>query len=207
MAKRDKKAAKGQKTVVVFIVLIVVAALVLAGYYILMRNNKKGERSASLPRTEVGKLKAKDLELEYPGTPTEVVKLYWRLNKCLYNNSMGKKDFKELFQKQRMLYDDEFLEAEGNSYEEMEAAFKKDKAAFSKAKCLISSYIVDDDNQVKRGEVDGRECATLSVSILETVKSKSTKTYASFMCRKSEDGKWKILGWEQEKGSDSKEKE
>lgn len=207
MGKRDKKAGKGQKTAIVFIILIVVAALVLVGYYMLVRNNKKGEGSASLPRTEVGKLKAKDLELEYPGTPTEVVKLYWRLNKCLYNNSMRKKDFKELFQKQRMLYDDEFLEAEGNSYEEMEEAFQKDKAAFSKAKRLISSYIVDDDNQVKRGEVDGKECATLTVSILETKKSKSMKTYASFMCRKSEDGKWKILGWEQDKGSDSDVKE
>ena len=61
---------------------------------------------ASLPKTEVGKLLAKDLDLEYPGTPTEVVKLFWRINKCLYNTNMKEKDQKALFQQLRRLYDD-----------------------------------------------------------------------------------------------------
>ena len=60
---------------------------------------------ASLPKTEVGKLLAKDLDLEYPGTPNgEVVKLFWRINKCLYDTNMKEKDQKALFQQLRRLY-------------------------------------------------------------------------------------------------------
>lgn len=197
-----------RKIVVAFIIMIAAAALILAGYYMLDRKGLlAGDEAEALPKTEVGKLEAKDLELEYPSTPTEVVKLYWRFNKCMYNTSMKDKDFESLLKQLRLLYDDEFLAADGNSYEEMLSSFQEDKKAFNKANRVISSYTVDAESDVEYGAIDDRECASLTTSTLETInKSKNTQTYAKFMCRRDEDGKWKILGWEKTSASDTEEK-
>ena len=145
-----------------------------------------------------GIIEAKDLDLEYPGTPTEVVKLFWRINKCLYNTNMKEKDQKALFQQLRRLYDDEFLGQKGNSEEDMYQSLKKDIKKFDDSKNHISSYIVQEDDQVQYAEVKGKEEATLVASVLETSKkSKTTESYAKYICRKDSKEHWKILGWQQ----------
>lgn len=178
--------------------IVVVALIVLVGFYLLNQGKISFRRgSGSQAASEIMKLKEKDLEMKYPSTPPEVVKLYWRLNKCIYNNSMKEKDMEALLTQLRLLYDEEMLNEEGNSLEDMLERMKEDKKSFQKDKRTISSYMVDGDRAVEYSEVDGKECASLTSSVLEDVKSKKTKSYASFLCRKSEDGKWKILGWEQ----------
>jgi hypothetical protein len=186
-----------KKIVTVVVILLVIAAAVFGAYSILNRNTSSHEETEELPKTEIGKLKAKDLELKYPGTPTEVVKLYWRFNQCIYNTSMKEDDLEALLTQLRMLYDEEFLQEDGNSYKEMLAALKKEKKQFTKDKRFISSYVVQEDKEVEYGKVDGKDCASLVTSTLETVnKSKSTQTYEKFLCRQADDGKWKIMGWE-----------
>lgn len=194
-----------KKIIGAFLVMLVAAVLVLGGFYML--NNKgissSGE-STSLPSSEIGKLKAKDLELKYPETPSEVVKLYWRLNKCMYNTSMNEKDFEALLKQLRLLYDEEFLASGENSWDNMLKNFQKDKKSFNKNKRVISSYTVEDEREVKYATLDKRECATLLTSTLETVKSKNTQFITKFMCRRDDSGKWKILGWEKAEGEDLK---
>lgn len=186
-----------KKILIVFIVVVVAAMIVFAGVriYQTMDGNDNG---TGLPKTEAGKLIAKDLDLEYPGTPTEVVKLFWRLNKCMYNTTMKEKDFQKLYLQQRKLYDDDLLKEKENSEKEMLSALKKDVKQFEEEKRFISSYIVQEDDQVKYAKVDGKEEATLVASVLETSKKKkTTESYAKYICRKDSDGKWKILGWKQ----------
>ena len=187
-----------KKILTVFVVVVAAALVIFIGVraYQQKEAEKKGEDS--LPKTEVGKLLAKDLDLEYPGTPTEVVKLFWRINKCLYNTNMKEKDQKALYQQLRRLYDDEFLGQKGNSEEDMYQSLKKDIKKFDDAKNHISSYIVQEDDQVQYAEVKGKEEATLVASVLETSKkSKTTESYAKYICRKDSKEHWKILGWQQ----------
>lgn len=187
-----------KKILIVFVVVVAAAVLIFAGVRVYQQKEAEEKGEDSLPKTEVGKLLAKDLDLEYPGTPTEVVKLFWRINKCMYNTNMKEKDRKALYQQLRLLYDEEFLKQKGNSEEEMYQALKKDIKTFDDAKNFISSYIVQEDDQVKYAEVDGREEATLVASVLETSKkSKTTESYAEYICRKDSKGRWKILGWKQ----------
>ena len=120
-----------KKIVRAFILMVIAAALVLVGFYMLTnRKISTTEKTVTQSSSEIEKLKAKDLELSYPGTPSEVVKLYWRLNKCMYNTSMSDKDFEALLQQLRLLYDEELLATEGNSWENMLENFKKDKKNF-----------------------------------------------------------------------------
>ncbi|MCI7060996.1 MAG: hypothetical protein MR965_02195 [Lachnospiraceae bacterium] len=186
-----------KKILIVFIVVVVAALFVFAGVRI-YRTMDGNDNGTGLPKTEAGKLIAKDLDLEYPGTPTEVVKLFWRLNKCMYNTTMKEKDFQKLYLQQRKLYDDDLLKEKENSEKEMLSALKKDVKQFEEEKRFISSYIVQEDDQVKYAKVDGKEEATLVASVLETSKKKkTTESYAKYICRKDSDGKWKILGWKQ----------
>lgn len=198
------KNKKTGKVTVACIAIIAVAALVLVGYYLL---NNGGSvflgRRASQSASEVKKLKEKDLELEYPSTPTEVVKLYWRLNKCIYNNSLKEADLEGLLEQLRLLYDQELLAEEGNDWDTMLGNLKKDVETFGKEKRTISTYMVDPESSVKYAKLEGKECATLTATVMETAKSKSTKAYAKFMCRKDGDNQWKIMGWEQTDASDA----
>jgi hypothetical protein len=201
-----KKTTK--KMTIAFVVIVVIAVLVLVGYYIVNQMAvSKDNEAETLPKTEVGKLEAKDLELKYPGTPTEVVKLYWRLNQCIYNTTMKDKDLEALLKQLRMLYDDELLDEDGNSYDDMLASLKEDREKFTKDKRFISSYVVEEDKYVEYATVDGKECATLNTNTLETVDKKTTQTYEKFMCRKDSDGKWKIVGWEITDASEESQKD
>ena len=85
-----------KKILTVFVVVVVAALAIFIGVRAYQQKEAEEKAEASLPKTEVGKLLAKDLDLEYPGTPTEVVKLFWRINKCLYNTNMKEKDQKAL---------------------------------------------------------------------------------------------------------------
>ena len=193
-----------KKILIVFVVVVAAALLIFAG----VRVYQQKEASRRTVRSDVdfvltfeelaGIIEAKDLDLEYPGTPTEVVKLFWRINKCIYNTNMKEKDREALYHQLRLLYDEEFLKQKGNSEEEMYEALKKDIKTFDDAKNFISSYIVQEDDQVKYAEVDGKEEAMLVASVLQTSKkSKTTESYAKYICRKDSGEHWKILGWQQ----------
>ena len=143
-----------KKILIVFVILVAAAVLIFAGVRIYQQKEAEEKGQSALPKTEVGKLLAKDLELEYPGTPTEVVKLFWRLNKCMYNTNMKEKDRKALYEQQRTLYDEELLQQKGNSEKDMYEALKKDIQKFDDNKNFISSYIVEEDEKVEYAQVE-----------------------------------------------------
>ena len=182
-----------------FAAIILVAAVVLAVYFAMNRQVQKDAEESVLPTTEVGKILAKDLELKYPETPTEVLKLYWRINKCMYNENVGDENFEKLLKQLRMLYDDELLAEENNSYEKMLENFKKDRDSYQEKEQKISdAYNVQSNKTVSVKKLDGRDCATVITSTKKKKKGeKSTKTFEKFMGRRDAKGKWKILGWQQ----------
>ena len=186
----------------VLILMVCVAAIVIAGFYFISKQDKDKAEDPLQPTTEVDKLLKKDLESNYPETPAEVVKLYWRFNKCMYNTSLEDKDFEGLLKQLRIMYDEEFLAAEDNSWDNMLKNFKKDKEVYESDKKTISNYNVEPNSEVKYGEVDGKECATVISSTLLKKKSEREMVYEKFMCRKDSKGDWKILGWSITKDKD-----
>lgn len=185
-----------KKIVVVFTVIVVAAVAVLAVYFLINREAARKAEEGVLPSTEIGKLLAKDLELKYPETPTEVVKLYWRINRCLYNDDLNDKDFEALFKQLRLLYDEEFLADENNSYEKMLKKLKKEKEGYGSKKKTINVSVVQKNDTLKTVTLDGKECVTVISSTLLTDKGDTTKTFEQFICRRDSNKKWKILGWQ-----------
>lgn len=186
-----------KKIIGAFAAIILVAAAILAIYFLVNRQAEMDAQGDELPKTEVGKLLAKDLELKYPGTPTEVVKLYWRMNRCMYNEDVEDEDLEALLKQLRLLYDEELLAEEKNSYENMLKAFQKDKENYEEKKQTISACVVQENNTVEVKKLDGKECATIISSTLLNAKGDSVKSFEQFICRKDSKGKWRILGWKQ----------
>lgn len=180
-----------------FTAIIVIAAVILAGYFLLNKQaNKKAEENV-LPTTEVGKILAKDLETKYPETPTEVVKLYWRISRCIYNNETSEKDTEALLKQLRKLYDDEFLKDEKNTYENMLKNLKSDKEKRNDEGQVFVSSNVQKNDTLEVVKMDGGESTAVMTATLIKGKEKSTKVYENFICRKNGEGDWKILGWQQ----------
>lgn len=185
-----------KKVMSAFLIMLVIAVFAVTGYYVINKQiTQKAQDEESIPDTEAGKLLAKDLDVTYPKTPTEVVKLYWRFNQCMYNDNMSDKDFEGLLKQLRKLYDQEFLDKEENSWDNMLSSFKKDKKKYKTNKQMISSYMVQDNNTVVYGKEDGKDCATLFTSTMVKKKTERMKLYEKFMCRKDSSGEWRILGW------------
>lgn len=191
-----------KRTVIAFAAIIMLAVLILAGYILINRQAEQKAQEEVLPDTEIGKLLAKDLDSKYPGTPTEVVKLYWRMNCCIYNEDLSDEDFDALLTQMRKLYDDELLAETKNSFDTMSENLKKDKE--EREDQTFSAYVVQKNSTVEVETLDDRECATVISSILLKAKNETTKVYEKFTCRKDSDGKWKILGWQE---SDEEEAE
>lgn len=196
---------KMTKRIIIACVAIVVAAATITGVYYFMHRQveKEAQEEDVLPGSEAGKLLAKDLELKYPETATEVIKLYWRFNRCMYNETeeISDSDFEGLLKQLRLLYDEEFLAGKGNSYDEMLKSFKEDKEKTERS--ISSACIVQANDTVQVVELDGKECATVISFCLIKEDGKMTQTYEKFMCRRDNNSKWKILGWQPTNADDA----
>lgn len=190
-----KKEAK--KIIFSLIGIVAVAVCVVVLYYFMSERKIGVSRSSTANESELQKLLEKDNDTTYPETPTEVVKLYWRYNKCIYNTSMNDKNLQGMVKQLRKFYDEELLAGEGNSWDDMLKQVKKDQESYLKKERKIASYAVQKNSTIQLAELDGRECATVISGVLTKEKSKREQVYEKFMCRKDKDGRWRILGWQQ----------
>ena len=180
-----------------FAAILVIAALILAGYFMMNKQAEKKAEDSVLPTTEVGKLLAKDLETKYPETPTEVVKLYLRINRCMYNEDTSDKDMEAVLKQLRNLYDNELLQDEKNTYENMLKKLKDDKKKRVDAGQTFLPSVVQKNNALEIVKMDGKDSTAVMTATTIKGKEETTKVYERFVCRRGDDGKWKILGWQQ----------
>lgn len=183
-------AAKKITSVIVTILILAIIASLFYMDWSFKSNKKKKESEQTL--TEAGKLLERDLEENYPETPREVVKYYSNMTKVLYS---GLKDdeVEALAKKMLELYDEEFR---NNTPEE---TYLKDLyseiAAWNKAERKITNFLLVNEDMNEQWEDDGRSYANIYVDYYTLDDRKDSQT-RNFLMRKSEDGKWKILGWQ-----------
>lgn len=196
-----QKMAKNM-SVFAFLMCLVVIGLIFAYY-----QHKKeggivsGENEAT---TEVEKLAAKDLELGYPETPVEVMKLFGRLNQCMYNTSVDDEEFNQLLTQLRTLYSTTLLEQ--NTFEEQKAGLKAEIQDFSSNKRRIVNYTVDKSSSVKYRQINGQQCAYIQMAYFMSENSKYSKSFQDYVLVK-EDNNWKILAFKKNTGAESEKSE
>jgi hypothetical protein len=201
----EKKSGHKRSNLIVFIVvmiLVVAGGLVL--YYRYM-SKQQTEETAKTPSTEVEKLLAKDLETGYPETPTEVMKLWGRINQCMYNSKLTDEQFEALLGQLRMMYSTELLEQ--NPEESHLAKMQEEVSEFKSKKNKIVSYSAQTGTSVVYKSIQDRETSKARISYFINCSGTYLKQYQDYVLV-DEDGKWKILGFKEistEKSSSKKE--
>ena len=105
-----KRFSSKRSNLITFILLMVV--LVVAGLLVYYQYMHKQQRQdvVQTPATETEKLLAKDMEMGYPETPAELMKLWCRFNQCIYNTRLDDEQLKTLSKQIRVMYSAELLE-------------------------------------------------------------------------------------------------
>lgn len=187
----EKKTNKWIK--ISFFIMLCLAVIVIGGYYYLSSRRGEDDQKDQIPTTEIDNLIAKDLETQYPGTPREVLKLYNRINRCLYNEELKNDKLEALLEQMRLLYSEELLKE--NSYEDQLENLKKDIKAYRSEKRTIVTTSVQKNEEVEYQTVGGEERASIVTSYMMKEKNDYTKTFEQFIMKKDDKGLWKIVGW------------
>lgn len=186
---RVKKTAKNMR-VFAFVMCLIVIALIWG--FSRHKNSEPGSEDVTKTQTEADKLIAKDLEVGYPATPSEVVKLFGRMNQCLYNTALDENQFMGLLNQVRMLYSEELLAK--NSLQEQKDAIHNEVEQFREMKKKIVNYTVDKASSVKYKTVKKKKCAYLEMAYFMSGDGKYYKSFQDYVLVK-EGKRWKILAF------------
>ncbi len=185
--------AKKRRSIVTFsFVICLIAVAAIGGYYQVMKRQKM-QSEVKTPTTEVEKLIAKDLDVGYPETPTEVMKLWGRLNQCIYNSKLSDEEFDSLAKQLRKMYSSDLLEQ--NPEEKHIGKLRDEVEQFKDDKKKIVSYSAESGSAVQYKTINNRDCANIKISYFMNTGGRGyAKTFQSFVLVNQND-RWKILGF------------
>ncbi|MBQ7934243.1 MAG: hypothetical protein IJ327_05610 [Lachnospiraceae bacterium] len=181
-----KSTARGAMFIVILIVGVV-------GYYTYLSNrNREAVDEANM--TPVQSALSRDLEMDYPATPKEVIKYYNQILKCFYNEECTDAELEELGNKARELYDEELLDA--NELGTYMMRLKQEVADYKEQGKIITSASVAASTNVVYDEVDGYYFAKIACGYSVMQGKVNTPTKQVYLLRRDDDRRWKIYGWQ-----------
>lgn len=176
------------------ILLLVIVIGLLSAYYAVIKIKNDEMSSEDFPSTAYDILVDRDLDISYPATPSEVLKLYNKYLKYIYNTPLSDEEFDNLVDKIRQMWSKEWLELNERTIHI--ATFREEVKNFMDDGKIMSNYTVSESSTaesfVTPAGVDGK---TLMSSYLYSKKKTTSKVYMKFYFL-NEDNKWKILYYE-----------
>lgn len=186
---KEGKSRKNKRSLQFFIIITILVVLgVLAVYYQVMKRQQMSE-TIHTPTTEAEKLVAKDMKMGYPETPKEVMKLFGRINQCIYNKSMSSDNFSSLVGQLRELYCKELKDH--NKQKKMEEEIAKEKDIYKSHKRKIINYNIDEESNYVYKTINGEEVVYLNFSyFIRNDGDYNTVNWFAILVH--ENDKWKI---------------
>ncbi len=185
---------KNSRKILVLVIVVLFVSAIL-GLFIFMNNKpQNGSVQDEVVISNVDNVVLRNLEINYPPTPKEVLKYYSEITMCFYEENLSEEDLVRLAQTARKLYDAELCA--DVTEEEYLASLREDILEFNSLGIVVSGYTVSASTDVEEFVVDGRECARLYVTYRLRQGTEYIYSNEVFILRKDEDGHWKILGWE-----------
>ena len=175
------------------LIIVIVLVILIIGYYFYLSNRNIELKEEDVKLTEVQELLLRDMDRNYPPTPKEVVKYYFDITKCLYNEELSEKDIEALALRLAEMFDEEL--AANQIEEEYFQNLKNEIVAFQTGN-MILNYSTSSSTDVDYYEEEGRECARLYGTFYLQVDKKMTSLDEVFILRKDDEGHWKLYGWE-----------
>lgn len=186
---------KGKKLAQLVGTLCLVVSVVL-GVFLVMNQNEDNSifSKEETLNTEAQSILSKDIDRNYPATVREVVRLYSRISKCYYNETISEEEFTALVEMQRKLFDEEFLE--NNPLDTFTNNLAAELDAAKAKKHQMVTYRVQKQSSVESWQSDDNHFSSIIASFTMYTKNEGyTRTYEEFLLREDENGRWKIVGW------------
>lgn len=183
------KKAQGTKGLIIAIVLI----LLVVGYYYYL-SHREVEKTEEVTVSEAQELLLRDLDRNYPPTPKEVVKYFFDITTCLYNESLPEEEVEALALKIQELYDTDLVIH--NPKEEYFTELKSEIVAFRTSNSQILNYSTSTSVDVDYFEEDEGSFARLYGTYYLQVQKSLKSLEEVFILRKDDEGHWKIYGWQ-----------
>ncbi len=187
----------------IIVVFVFIAIGVVGLYYFFLTHNFDKGEDLTQKKTLVEKMIDMDLELYYPATANTVLETYAKFCQALYNEDYTDEQYKKLMSQYRKLMDDELLLK--NPEEAQLTSMREEIAEYKEKKKNIFTYRFIDDIKNKEVKIEGKSYATITMSFgIKEGNSGVVTTEETFILRKDNEDKWKILGWKlREKKDDS----
>ncbi len=188
---RTQNQPKRKNNLVTYIFIICLVVVGVWAVYLQVMKKQQLDTTSQTPTTETEKLIAKDLEIGYPETPKEVMKLWGRYNQCLYNTSLSEEEFASLVKNLRVMYSDEINRQ--ITEEKMIQNLKDEISMYQENNWKIVSYSLDTETAIDYRKVDGKEQALVRFSYFMREGNEYMTRFHNFLLVK-ENEKWKVLG-------------
>ncbi|MBO7402843.1 MAG: hypothetical protein J6U10_07620 [Lachnospiraceae bacterium] len=190
----DKKGVKNTVITVIFILMI--GAAVFAGYFFFKKaadeRARKNNEQKNEP-TEIEKIIAVNLDIQYPETARAVVKFYCRVVKAFHDVTPEDAELSKLQYQLRKIYDDELNE--NNNVTDQFKQLKSEILEYDSLNRTIDDYVVDAAGNSETWTADGQSFYRIIANFTLKENGKYFTLYEEFLLRKDDAGKWKIVGW------------
>lgn len=184
---------KGTKGMLILIVLV--CAVIGYYYYVSNKSASNTGEEQNVKITAVQNVLLRNLEIDYPPTPKEVVKYFAEITKCFYSENYTDEELEQLAVKIQQIYDDELVAAKDQ--ETYLADLKAEIKDFKAEKRVITGYYTSSSTDVEEFTEDGYEWARLYVTFYITKgKNVNEKSREKILLRKDAEGHWEIYGWD-----------
>lgn len=183
------------KYIKIAITIIILAACGVGYYYYLA--NKTAEKDAttqSVTNEELAYLTSINLNVNYPESVRDIVKLYARITQAYYAYDLSDEQIEKLGKQARNLFDDELKGSQ--TEKEFLKALKEDIDNYKKNNVRISNYNIQSASNTKYSSFKERSYASLSLVYFIRQDSELHNSYTKFTLRKDVNNRWKILYWE-----------
>lgn len=181
-----KLSPKSLLVAVIFVVLIV-------GYYWYLSNRNVSSAEAKSDLTEVQMVITEDLDGNYPSTPREVVKFYNRLLLCYYNEEYTEEELEAMVDQAMKLFDEDLISQ--NPRDQYLGDLKVDIASYRADGKTISNITIAGSKDVRYETLGADDCAYVDCVYYTREGSSFAAIPQTYMLRKDENGKWKILAF------------
>lgn len=178
-----------KKWIVRMVVVIGCALLICAAFLGIKKISKDTAEPVEL--SEAQKIITKDITSNYPVTPRAVVQYLNKIILCYYGGTIEDDELPQLTERARELFDEE-LKA-NNTKEEYFQSVQADIADYKDRNCTIIKANVCDTDDVKFLKDGEDEIAYVSASYFIKDNKQYNTTYQTYVLRKDEQGRWKIL--------------
>lgn len=173
-----------------------ILAGMLVGFYFYVDSRMEGTQIAQETETvtKVQQVLHRNLEIQYPPSPREVVKYFCEITECFYNEEYTDEQFHELALQIQKLYDEELIA--NQTQDSYIQNLISDVASMKQNDLSVSTYSLPSSTEVDFFQADGFEWAKLYCNFSIRQGSALQESAEQFLLRKDGNGRWKIYGWQ-----------